>query len=411
MRFLRLLVFVVLAPLFALAQGQTIFGKVVRSDTKSVIQGANVFFSNSSYATATQFDGSFILKNVKPGQYLLTIAHLGYADYTETILVSDKQVEVRVEMAPKPIMLHEVNITTKADWKRNYEMFKKQFIGTDENAKDCEVVNPDVLQFNYFNTQKRLEAYADNFLVVDNRALGYRVKFLVRDFKFDAIEGLIQYSGQKLFEELPGSESEKKKWRYNRDMAYYGSAMHFFRAVGADRLEEEGFEMHRYTRYMNTQRPSEAAIMRAYDYYRAKGPADSVRKYVDLENTDRYSHEVFYHEPLFLSEVLSRTDKPGIFAFSFLDCMAIQYNRKRDDTHYRDIYLPLNVPNYETSILSFMTREQAAKHTLFFDMNGIVVGNNPLMEGTWSKARLSQLLPVDYQPTPQDMPAAFFTKK
>src|ERR1700759_1750875 len=126
MRVFCLLAIVLLAPVFALGQGQTIFGKVVRADNKSIIQGANVFLSNSSYGTATQFDGSFILKNVKPGQYLLTVAHLGYADYTETVLVSDKQVELRIEMKPQPIMLREVNITTKADWKRNYEMFKKQ---------------------------------------------------------------------------------------------------------------------------------------------------------------------------------------------------------------------------------------------------------------------------------------------
>lgn len=409
MRLYKFLVFILLAPAIALGQGQTIFGKVVRSDNKNIIPGANVFLSNSSYGTATQFDGSFILKNVKPGQYLLTVAHLGYADYTETILVSDKQVEVRIEMAPQPIMLKEVNITTKADWKRNYEMFKKQFIGTDDNARYCDVMNPDVLQFNYFSTQKRLEAYADNFLVVENRALGYRVKFLVRDFKFDQIEGLIQYSGQKLFEELPGSEAEKKKWRYNRDMAYYGSPMHFFRAVYADKLEEEGFEMHRYTRYVNLARPPEAVILRKIDIFRQAGRADSARKYIEWENTDRYSHEMFYPEPTFLSQVLARTDKPGIFAFSFPDCMAVQYNRRHDDTHYRDIYLPLNVTNYETSIISFLDPREA--HTLFFDMNGIVVANNPLLEGTWSRARLSQLLPVDYQPTPEDVPAAFFTKK
>jgi hypothetical protein len=34
-------------------------------------------------------------------------------------------------------------------------------------------------------------------------------------------------------------------------------------------------------------------------------------------------------------------------------------------------------------------------------MNGIVVANGPLYEGTWSKSRLSDLLPVDYVPDPQ----------
>jgi len=51
------------------------------------------------------------------------------------------------------------------------------------------------------------------------------------------------------------------------------------------------------------------------------------------------------------------------------------------------------MPNYETSIMTKYSGYIA------FDMNGIVVSSpSPLYEGSWSKAKLGDLLPVDYEP-------------
>jgi len=381
-------------------QSQTITGRVVRNDNKSAVANANVFLSNSSYGTSTSFDGTFTLNNVKPGQYTFVVSHLGYADYIVTILVANEPIKLNIDLVPKSIVLRGVTITTKADWKRNFELFKKEFIGTDDNAKYCEIKNPEILDFTYYSTQKTLLASADKFLVVDNRALGYRVKFLIDSFKVDGINGIVYLQGQRLFEDLPGSKAEKKKWKINRDSSYYGSAMHFYRSLYQDRLFEEGFEMHRYVRYINQLRPPDGVIMRNLDRFRLINRPDSFNKWVDLERQSKYSHEVLYPEPSFVSQVLHKTDRPGIFAFTFPDCMYIIYKKKQENTFYKDIYHPLNMPNYQTTVLTFMNRENYA----LFDMNGIIVGGGPLYEGTWSKDRLSQLLPVDYQADPEGGP-------
>ncbi|HEY0246455.1 MAG TPA: carboxypeptidase-like regulatory domain-containing protein, partial [Mucilaginibacter sp.] len=280
-------------PLFTWAQSGVITGKVVRMDNKSPVAGASVFLGNSSFGTATAPDGTFTLNGVRPGQYTLVVAVIGYQDHTQTILVGKDPIHVNIELETKSIMLREVQISdnAKADWKRNYEQFKKEFIGNDENAKNCEVINPEVLNFTYYKTQKRLEAYADEFLIVENRSLGYRVKFLVRDFKSDHISGIISYSGQRLFEDLPGKEIQKKKWATNRDDAYYGSAMHFYRSLYKDRLNEDGFEMHRFTRMLNPERPDEAVIQRNIERFSSLGRRDSVNKWIYLENLSRYAHE------------------------------------------------------------------------------------------------------------------------
>jgi len=383
------------------AQSQTITGRVVRNDNKSVVANANVFLSNSSYGTATAFDGTFTLNNVKPGQYTFVVSHLGYADYIETILVSNEPIKLNIDLVPKSIVLRGVTITTKADWKRNFEQFKKEFIGTDDNAKYCEIMNPEILDFTYYQTQKVLLAQADKFLIVENKALGYRVKFLIDTFRSDGINNIIVFGGKRLFEELPGNKAQKKKWKISRDSSYYGSAMHFYRSLYQDKLFEEGFEMHRYVRYINQLRPPENVIMRNLDRFRLINRPDSFNKWVDLERQSKYSHEVLYPEPSFVSQVLHKTEMPGIFAFTFPDCMYIIYKKKQENTFYKDIYRPLNMPNYQTTVLTFINKE----NVILFDMNGIIVNGSPLYEGTWSKSRLSQLLPVDYQPDPDDGPA------
>ena len=68
------------------------------------------------------------------------------------------------------------------------------------------------------------------------------------------------------------------------------------------------------------------------------------------------------------------------------------YTKRREDTDFKDIYRTLDMPNYETSVLTLMTPYA------LFDSNGVVFQNVPLIEGSWSKDKLANLLPFDYAP-------------
>lgn len=400
MRFFRLVLFCFLWPIFAMAQTGTITGKVVAKETKAGIARASVFLSNSSFGTITTTDGTFTLNNLRPGQYTLVVNALGYADYTQVVLVGDAPIKLTIELDYKVIQLREVIIssTAKADWRRNYEQFKKEFIGTDENAKNCEVINPQILYFTYHKTQQTLEAEADEFLIVENRGLGYRVKFLLRKFKSDGIAGILSYNGDRLFEDLPGSAAQKKKWRAARDVAYYGSPMHFYRALYTDKLKEEGFDIRRLTRYTNPERPDDEVIHRKITMFTTLKWGDSVNHWINIANLSKYTKERLSEVPWFSYELLRQSPQPGIYAMTFPNYLYVMYTKRRDETNFKDIYRPLDMPNYETSVVTLFNKPPY----ILFDKNGIVLDGNPLYEGTWSKARLSALLPVDY--TPSDKP-------
>jgi len=68
------------------------------------------------------------------------------------------------------------------------------------------------------------------------------------------------------------------------------------------------------------------------------------------------------------------------------------YTKRREEQDFKDLYRPLDMPNYEISVLTLF------EPYAIFDMNGVVFNGAPLNEGTWSKSKLAELLPYDYSP-------------
>lgn len=380
-------------PLITLAQNGVITGKVTTADGKSPISLANVFLSNTTAGSSTNSDGEFTLRDLKPGEYSLVVSIVGYETYSTSVLVSNQPIRLVIKLAYKTNELREVTITTPENWKKFYDQFVKDFIGTDENAKYCYVQNPQSLNFNYHKARLELEAYTEDFLVVDNLSLGYRVKFLVNEFTSSKVTGIIAYSGQRLFSELSGTKKQKEEWKKKRDIAYYGSSMHFYRSLYTDKLDQEGFQVMKLTRMLNPNRPPEELIQEKIKKFNDGRHRDSVLYWIDKENMSKYHKENLERTPLALNGLLFKTQQPGVFAVDFADCLYIRYVYKREETVFRDVFQPIDLPNYETTIATITK-------PYFFDTNGVVFGDSaPLYEGTWSKSKLSDLLPVDYTPT------------
>jgi hypothetical protein len=388
MRYPWLVLLFSLISLTAFAQGGSISGTVTNADSKKPVARASVFLSNSQSGTATNEEGKFYLGNLRPGQYTLVISFLGFEDFKKTIIVQNAPIRLDVELTPKPLMLREVVISSEADWRKNYEMFRKEFIGSDANARFCEVTNPHILNLTYNQTKKLLHAEGDEFLVVNNNALGYKIKFLVRDFNIDNINRLVSSAGDRVFEELPGNAAQKKKWHDAREAVYYGSAMHFLRSVIAQTLKRDP----------NPERLSESAIMMGYNIGRMKQDRDSVKKYYDMENLPRWINQKLIPAwsdmlpGLPESEYSARFSNEGLYALHTFDYLYIVYTKKTETENFKDIYMDLHMPNYQVTVLTPENNSDP-----IFDMNGVLVANT-LTEGTWAKARLSDELPVDYVP-------------
>jgi hypothetical protein len=386
------LILLLFFPFITLAQNGIITGKVARADNKAPLSLANVFLSNTTSGTSTASDGTFTLVHLKPGQYTLVVSILGYEEYSTTVSVAQDPINLNIELLTKITELHEVIITTPANWKKNYDEFVKQFIGTDDNAKQCYVLNPHIVSLDYHKPQQELEAYTDEFLVVDNLALGYRIKFLVKEFTSSKLTGITGYSGQRLFQALPGSKKQIEEWKKKREEAYYGSSMHFYRSLFTNRLDSNGFVLMKLSRMLNPNRPQEITIQQKIKKFNDGMHRDSVNYWIGMESMSKYFHEHLDRSSVPLNTVLFKTRQDGIYAVRFTDCLYVIYTKKHETSDFKDLYRPLDMETFETSVVT-------TTKPYFFDTNGVVFGDTaPLYEGTWSKSKLSDLLPVDYTP-------------
>jgi len=93
-----------------------IAGKVVNSKTGEPIIGANVSITGSGQGAATDIDGSYMIKDVNPGIYSVTISYISYAKKTVTDVEVDpnKTTRLAVSLEPKTVGMEEVTVTARA---------------------------------------------------------------------------------------------------------------------------------------------------------------------------------------------------------------------------------------------------------------------------------------------------------
>ncbi len=377
--------------LMARAQSGTITGKVTGSSSKEPLERASVFLNNATYGTATRADGTFTISGVKPGQYDLVVSSVGYDIYSQSVLVGKEPINLSIQLTSKVAELREVVITTPEGWKRNYEMFVKYFIGTGLDARKCKILNPHDLYLNYHKRTKILEASSDDFIIIENTALGYREKVLLQSFKYDGNDEITQWSTRAVFEDMKGSASQKKKWLKRRDEVFYGYNANFFRSLMAGMMDENGFEIRRLIRKPNKLRPPEKLIQTKMDHFKTIS-RDSFNYWVDKYQLPKYNDSLI-RRPMRAEEVVRRTDIQGVYAIVFPECLYVTYKNRYETDYFKDVYHPLDMEGYEATVVTLY-----GPYALF-DANGsIVSAQSALFEGSWTKNKGAELLPLDFLP-------------
>lgn len=222
-----------------------IAGSVVDADSGQPLANVNVFLAGTTQGTATNRRGLFRIDDIPSGHYRLYASRVGYEPAArDTLLNAGRTITVALKLKPTVLNLSEVRVSSERDrrWERRLRRFQKLFLGESERADSARIVNPGVLDFET-RWWGKLTAQARQTLVIENRFLGYRLRYFLKEFS--ASGGTIRWDGEPLFEPLtPSDSAEAAAWQENRRRAYYGSLRHFLRALLANRTEEEGFVVH-----------------------------------------------------------------------------------------------------------------------------------------------------------------------
>jgi hypothetical protein len=295
---------------------------------------------------------------------------LGYFPYAENILVKNSDVSVSIALQVKTTMLKEVVIGGNAKIRKlSYEVFKKAFLGTSANGKQCVILNPNVI--NFTNKKGVLLADADEFLIIENKNLGYRIKYLLKDFGYNFTIGLALYNGETVFEEMQGDEKMKRQWAKNRLETYKGSMMHFLRSVYNNKLLAEGY----YARPI-------------YSFVSIKDGRTNKLKYLNRVIVDT--------RPVLLDTLVTTIDTS--FKSLKFKPLYVLYDPKALAKVKFDYQTPLDLKSVELDNKNGTIMKLYLKEAVIDQKGSFTDYRAFYVEGAFGRRRVGDQLPVEYQP-------------
>ncbi len=240
--FLRLLLTGWLLAVVSAAVAQTtLTGRVTDASTGQPLPFASVFINATTLGTTTDEQGAYRLTNVPLGTIELVASYVGYAPARQPLRLETAQPRsVALALAPSGESLGGVTVTAKRDktWERQLRDFRRELLGQNPFAGQCVIVNENVLRFEEQNGH--LLARAAEPLVIENPALGYRLRYDLQHF--DYAQGMAFYGGNSRFEALkPENDRQARRWRAAREQAYRGSTRHLLASLADGTHEAEGF--------------------------------------------------------------------------------------------------------------------------------------------------------------------------
>jgi hypothetical protein len=400
----RFLFFFLLYSAFSLAQIK-IEGTVY--DSEGVLEGAAVYLNNTMLGTTTDINGKFMLP-VKIGQYDLIVSYLGYKKINYSLNTSSYSKPLVFALEKEENTLDEIvikKIVYDDEWKYNFKSFRNEFIGRNDLAKDCKILNPKDVYFNYNKKTNTLKAYTKKPLKIKHKSLGYLITYELESFIRN--KNYITYLGYSKYKELKGGKRKQKLWKKNRKKAYNGSQIHFYKSILNNTFSSEGFIVNQFKRVPNPKRPSEDEIKKArqllflnrglmIDFSKKitipKNALDSALVTVRKSRLPKFA-DYLYRSKLKKEEII--TFKNNVHHLTFDNNLSIVYTREKEEMGYitRNVFSKKRKPLSQTSSIIPLNKK------IILDITGVLV--NPLdviYEGYWSYEKFASSLPLDYVP-------------
>lgn len=375
------------------------------SDGKNPIPGASVYLASHKITTQSDGEGRFSLPPLPAGNYHLLIQMIGFKPASEQIVLSDRPVQVSIKMIESPILLNAVEIKPDPNRAFYLQFFTENFIGKTLNAKQCKILNPEVLSFDDNKEDRILRGTASDFLLIENKALGYQLRYLLQDFEYDYGRKIIYYAGFPHFEEMKGTLAQKKRWTKNRALAYYGSARHFFSALYHNNLEKEGFILYKQQTIPNPQRLDDSLINAQIK--RLTSGQREINKSFYFQESDSVMYwfrqrglpstvKVIQQDPVHIDTLVKNYDKNRKM-MHFADALYVLYQNEKESAEFSNSALsvlrPRDIKNVQIS-----TAERLTTQILFYASGAIYDPKSMLYGGYWAFEKMADAVPEDYLP-------------
>ncbi|MBC3784685.1 carboxypeptidase regulatory-like domain-containing protein [Spirosoma utsteinense] len=240
-----LLLVIVQGAVQAQTPSATLTGRVLDPKTGQVLPFASVYINNSTRGSTADENGIYRLTGLPLGTYELVGSMLGYTTTRQTLRLNEARtytIDLDLKASGSDLAAVTVSARRSGAWQRQYRQFSRELLGNRPPARQTSIVNASVLRFS--EEKGHLLARADEPLVIENNALGYRLHYTL--LHFDLYRGRMDFAGDCRFEELkPANARQQATWQANRLKAYHSSLQHLLASLLTGTHEQEGFTVYR----------------------------------------------------------------------------------------------------------------------------------------------------------------------
>ena len=212
-------------------QKSTISGRILDRETRLPLSDVNIYLAHTTIGAASDHMGNFKINNAPEGIYDLIFDCIGYETKLIKIqIIQSQSIFFTVELKPKIYHTDQIQIIAEKpkDWLERLEIFIREFIGKSRNARECIILNPEVLEFQIDSLTNNFLAFSDSTLRIQNNALGYHINVKLVQFEYNRKKNTCLYEMYPSFRQLPPADTGQfNEWIDNRKNSFKGSLRHF----------------------------------------------------------------------------------------------------------------------------------------------------------------------------------------
>ena len=379
-------------------------GVVLDAEKNKPIPNASVFLNTTSFGTVTNGEGNFEL-SIPNGRFDLIVSSIGYETHNQTINTSSLSDFITIKLKIKSKMLETVVVEPyeKDGWEKWGKFFLENFIGTSANAQNCKIKNSNVIHFRNSKKNNELSAIADEPLIIENKALGYNLKYQLENFTYNFKTHYLLYIGYPFFQPMKGGEARQRHWEKKRSEVYFGSMMHFLRGVYRNKINEEGFEIRSLQKIPNTEKQRVRLAYSGNMHQVKSADGKMIITHINRDTADYYDRILRQDDDI---NVVGKNILPGdsvaygldsvTAALDFKNYLLVLYKNKVAPIEYRQQF-----PRSGAAMMSQIVLIN--EKPIEIEANGSYYSPVDLMStGYWAwSEKIANMLPFDYQPPKQ----------
>ena len=229
---------------------QTFSGYIYDKNLHEPVSNAIVYVDGTSFNTISDAEGKFKLTVKTPVSTSFVISHIKYDKLV--FAISSGQVPDTIFLQEKITEVEEVfvkgQVKEKYSREKKLKAFRDQFLGVTNGGKASLIKNESDIRLIYDSQRKTLTATANVPILIENKYLGYDIRFDMQEFSALYSDNSLgnskilnsYYLGTFSFSDISDENADLSR---NREKVYENSVNNFVRHLYYGTLDQSGFTL------------------------------------------------------------------------------------------------------------------------------------------------------------------------